>query len=482
MELRVGRNIQKSQFSPDDFLEFNQRLKEEYRLLNQWFKEGYFDEDEPVCGFELEAWLIDQNFLPSPTNDQFLNTLNNPLVVPELSKFNFEINSTPQRIEGFVFQKLAKEFAEIWEQCERSAQEINSKVLTIGILPTLREHMLSLENMSSNSRYQALNDQVLKLRNGQPLELNIKGKDHLQISHQDVMLEAAATSLQIHLQVNPKKAIHYYNVSQIISAPIVALMANSPFLFGKDLWNETRIPTFEQAVCVASFRDCQGQQIERVTFGTGYARNSILEPFLENLDGFPVLLPFVYDEGPKSLSHLRLHNGTIWRWTRPLIGFDESGKPHIRIEHRVPAAGPSQVDIIANIAFFVGLMVHFSHQEIPLASQILFADAKKNFYGAAREGYKAPVKWAYGQKIMMKDLLLDILLPAAKKGLLSMGIEEKEVLFYMDEIIRPRVKTERNGAKWQREFIGIHGADFQKMTHAYYSNQKLNIPVFDWGI
>ncbi len=478
----MGRNIQKSEFSSDDFLEFNQRLKEEYRLLNQWFKERYFDEDEPVCGFELEAWLIDQNFLPSPSNDQFLNKLNHSLVVPELSKFNFEINSTPQRIEGSVFQNLAKEFGEIWEQCERSAQEINSKVLTVGILPTLRENMLSLENMSSNNRYQALNDQVLKLRNGQPLQLNIKGQDHLQVSHQDVMLEAAATSLQIHLQVNPKKAIHYYNVSQIISAPMVALMANSPYLFGKDLWQETRIPTFEQAVCVASFRDCRGQQIERVTFGTGYARNSILEPFLENLDGFPVLLPFIYDEDPINLSHLRLHNGTIWRWTRPLIGFDKNGKPHIRIEHRVPAAGPSQVDIIANIAFFVGLMVHFSDQEIPLASQILFPDARKNFYEAARKGFKAQVKWVYGQKIMMKDLLLDILLPAAKKGLLSMGIDEKEVIYYLDEIIKPCVKTERNGANWQREFISVYGPDFPNMTQAYYSNQKLNISVCDWDI
>jgi len=166
------------------------------------------------------------------------------------------------------------------------------------------------------------------------------------------MLEAAATSLQIHCQVNAEEAARHYNLSQILSAPMAAVAANSPYLFGKDLWDETRIPTFEQSVSVASFPDCSGQTIGRVSFGTGYARKSILEPFLENLDGFPILLPMVLDDDPSWLSHLRLQNGTIWRWTRPLIGLTKDGRPHIRLEHRVPSAGPSIADIVANIAFF----------------------------------------------------------------------------------------------------------------------------------
>jgi hypothetical protein len=56
-----------------------------------------------------------------------------------------------------------------------------------------------------------------------------------------------------------------------------------------------------------------------------YARESILECFEANRTRYPVLLPAVMDEPPESLAHLRLHNGTIWRWNRPLIGFDEQG-------------------------------------------------------------------------------------------------------------------------------------------------------------
>ncbi|MFQ5444053.1 MAG: hypothetical protein ACE5EK_05490, partial [Nitrospinales bacterium] len=212
--------------------------------------------------------------------------------------------------------------------------------------------------------------EILKLKKGKPLELTLSGKDDLYVKHRDVMLEAAATSLQIHLQVSPKAAVRYYNTSVIISAPMVAIAANSPYLFNKDLWDETRIPTFEQAIAVASFRDRHGENIGRVTFGTGYLRNSILEPFLENLDGFPVLLPMVLDDDPAWLSHLRLHNGTIWRWNRPLIGLNRMGRPHIRIEHRVAAAGPSISDIVANMAFYLGMVNYFVHKDPALEDQM----------------------------------------------------------------------------------------------------------------
>ena len=260
---------------------------------------------------------MDKNYQPAPLNEAFLENVADPFVVPELSKFNFEINSTPHCIEGNILSHLEAELSLNWKKCAAHAEDLDANILAIGILPTIQDEMLTLENMSSLKRYVGLNRQVIRLRKGKPLELKIEGKDFLNIQHHDVMLEAAATSLQIHCQVNTDEAVRHYNLSQILSAPMVAVAANSPYLFGKDLWDETRIPTFEQSVSVASFPDCHGQTIGRVTFGTGYARQSILEPFLENLDGFPVLLPMVLDDDPSWLSHLRLQNGTIWRWTRP---------------------------------------------------------------------------------------------------------------------------------------------------------------------
>lgn len=478
----MGRDISKTRFTEEDLARFKQKLLEEYRILADWFQTGRLKSQEHLCGFELEAWLTDRDFLPSPNNEAFLSRIAHPLVVPELSQFNFEINSTPRHLEGPIFSTMENELREVWHLCAEKAAAVGSNILAIGILPTIRDNMLTLDHMTRISRYLALNDQVFRLREGQAIELNIQGRDQLNVTHQDVMLEAVTTSLQIHLQVSAEDAVRFYNTSQVLSAPMVAVSANSPYLFGKDLWDETRIPVFEQAVYMDCYRDIQDEPLHRVTFGSGYAQETILEPFLENLELYPVLLPQVFDEDPCFLSHLRLHNGTIWRWTRPLIGMDHDGTPHIRIEHRTPAAGPSLKDVIANIAFFVGLMSAFTRQEIPLEDRIPFDQAKENFYQAARHGLGAQIRWADKNKYDLQTLLKEQLIPAARKGLQQCGIVEEDIFCYIDNIIQNRVRTGRNGACWQRSFIATHGPDFQNMTKTYYENQTRNIPIHEWGV
>ncbi len=479
----MGDEITSCDFSSEDIREFKLRLRDETRVLMNWFQEGDFESSGTRCGFELEAWLVDQHFHPAPLNEPFLENVNSHLVVPELAKFNFEINSTPHPVSGPLFRRLENELSRVWETCERHAEELKAKVMAIGILPTIRGEVLNMDNMSSLNRYIALNRQVLKLRGGKPLNLKIDGRDSLRVEHNNVMLEAAATSLQIHLQVNADEAVRHYNLSQILSAPMVAAAANSPYLFGKDLWDETRIPTFEQSVSVASFPDPQGRSIGRVTFGTGYCKQSILEPFLENLDGFPVLLPLVYNEDSNWLNHLRLHNGTIWRWTRPLIGLSSDGKPHIRIEHRVPAAGPSLCDTIANVAFLVGLVHHFVSRERPLECDLSFEDARENFYRAARFGLDAEIIWpGNAEPVPIRTVLTDHLLPAAGQGLQAAGIDQEDIDFYIGEVMTNRLRGGQNGAGWQRAFIAANGSDFQEMTQRYYEYQKQNLPVYRWQI
>ena len=231
------------------------------------------------------------------------------------------------------------------------------------------------------------------MRGGKPLELKIDGKDSLRIKHHDVMLESVATSLQIHSQINAKDAIRHYNLSQILCAPIVAVAANSPYLFCKDLWADTRIPTFEQSVSVASFLDLKGQTVGRVTFGTGYVKESLLELFLENLDGFPVLLPLVFDEDPSWLSHLRLQNGTIWRWTRPSHRLDQGRQT--TSSHRTPRSFSRpqhhrrhrQHRFLFRIDDLLSL-----NEKVPLEHEIPFENARDNFYAAAKFGMDANSK------------------------------------------------------------------------------------------
>ena len=478
----MGRDISKTRFTKEDFARFKEKLLEETHILADWFRSGRLNIQNQKCGFELEAWLIDSGFLPSPNNEAFLSRIAHGLVVPELSKFNFEINSTPREVTGSLFSKMEQELREVWDLCAENAEAVGSNILAIGILPTIRDQMLTLEHMTSISRYFALNDQVFRLREGKAIELDIQGRDHLNVVHQDVMLEAVTTSLQIHLQVSAENAVRYYNASQILSAPMVAAAANSPYLFSKDLWDETRIPAFEQAVYMDCYRDAMDEPLRRVTFGSGYAKETILEPFLENLELYPILLPQVFDEDPAMLSHLRLHNGTIWRWTRPLIGMGHDGTPHIRIEHRSPAAGPSLTDVIANIALLTGLITAFTHQATPLEETVPFDWAEENFYQAARNGLDAKIRWTKGEEIEIKTLLLEQLIPVAREGLRQCDIHEPDISYYLVELILPRIESGQNGARWQRSFIETHGPDFQKMTRAYYENQQRGIPVHQWKV
>ncbi len=478
----MGQEIRVCQFSAEDHHQFKSRLRDETKILKHWFDHQEFDPSlEPCVGLEVEAWLVDHNRLPFPGNDQFLTQANHPLLVHELSQFNFEINVDPVRLGPGSFHNVHQQLRQIWQLCQKSSQEIQMAPLLIGILPTLRDEMLSLDYMTKSNRYRALNEQLFALRNGIPLRIDIKGRDHLNLIKHDLMLEAAATSVQVHLQVPPHQAQRHYNASLIASAPLVALTANSPFLYGHELWDETRIPVFEQAVHVASFRNLSGEDVGRVTFGNGYARHSLLELFLENLDGYPVILPLLF-EGPQSaLSHLKLQNGTIWRWNRPIVGQSADLRPHLRIEHRVMASGPTLVDIIANMVFCVGLAYHLAESEIPPEEVIPFSVCRDNFYTCAKHGLSAKIQWM-DQSFDVQDLLLNHLIPKAKEVLIAKGVDRDEVEFYLIEILHQRALNGQNGANWQKYFIDCHGKDFQGLTERYMELQMQGDPVHTWKI
>ncbi len=372
----MGQEIEETQFTPDDFVEYAERLRRETELLGEWFREGSFSRRARMGGFELEAWLVDSQSRPAPVNKEFLRRLDNPMVVPELALFNVELNDHPQHLWGSALSRFEASLGATWQQCCGVAAELDSHLVMIGILPTVRESELNPANMSDQKRYRALNEQVLRLREDRPLELDIHGREHLKTAHHSVMLEAATTSFQLHLKVHPALAKRAYNAAIILSAPMVAATANSPYLFGHDLWDETRVPLFEQSVSVGGFAGASHGPLRRVSFGSGYVRESLFECFVENEQHFPILLPTQFHDGVEQMSHLRLHNGTIWRWNRPLIGFDYDGIPHLRIEHRVVPGGPTIADVIANAALFFGLMQSLMSQQEAPELQLDFAFAR----------------------------------------------------------------------------------------------------------
>jgi len=475
----MGEEIQYSRFNKTDYQQFDSQLREETSLLKSWFDGHRFSSSALMAGYEIEAWLIDQTGRPVALNEAFLEKASNNLLSPELAKFNIELNIDPEQLSGHVLSTFEHELDKLWQQCVTTAKSLDSNILGIGILPTLQDSDLTLDNISLMDRYKALNEQVLRQRNGLEIELNINGEDHLQVSHKDVMLEAAATSLQIHIQVPQDVAARYYNASILLSAPMVAVSCNSPCLFGRRLWQETRIPVFEQAVPTGGYGGAASGPVHRVSFGSDYVRDSLYECFQENLEHFPVLLPVHYQTDINEVRHLRLHNGTIWRWNRPLIGFDEDQTPHLRIEHRVCATAPTTIDNIANIAFYYGLVHYYATCERPPELDIPFADAKNSFYRAAQLGLKHKTSWLSKSTDTLQKIILDRLLIEAETGLYNLGINQQDCQRYLS-IIEQRVKKNRTGSQLQLNFLDAHKDNRTQLTLNYLKNQTSGQPVHEW--
>ncbi len=475
----MGDEISTDRFTEADSQRFRENLEQETSLLGRWFDEGRFDEQHYRVGFELETWLVDLDCHPLPHNEAYLERMGSPLCLPELSQFIVEFNTEPADLGDNVLDTLHQQLSEIFGQASEVAESMDIRLGTIGILPSVQEHDLTLDSMSLLNRYRALNERVMEMRKGCPLQIDIRGRDHLRSLHEDVMLESACTSFQVHLQVPLSRSVEAYNASLALSPVTVAVSCNAPFLFGMDLWEETRIPLFEQSVSLGSLSSSDGKRIGRVSCGSDYAHESLFEFFEENLAAFPVILPLPFQDALEEFRHVKLHNGTIWRWTRPLIGLD-TATPHLRIEHRVMPSGPTEIDMIANVAFFLGLMMAILEGGEDLVEKISFEQMRENFYRAAKSGLDARLRWRDGAEYTARDLVLRELLPMARRGLQASGLGASESDRYLD-IIEQRVARRMTGARWMRAWHYAHDGDVQSLVGAYLTRQQEGRPVHEWS-
>lgn len=471
----MGSEIAKDQFEAEDFENFGARLSRETQLLRQIQQSGGFSGEGPVIGLELEAWLIDHNFFPAPHNQSFLERLDGGSVVAELSRFNIEINTPVEEIAGEGLGRMHAHLSETMRQCASNAHEDVDTVVAIGTLPTLREEDLSIDMITPSNRYAALNREAMRSRGGKPITFDIEcsgGGPGFAATYQHVMAEAATTSLQLHLQLADSKMVAAYNASLLLSAPLVAISANAPFLFGKPLWHETRIPIFEQALA-------QPTELQRVTFGSGYAKDHLVELLEENLEEYPVLLPMCDEEKVDAdFACVKLHNGTLWRWVRPLIGRSSDGKPHIRIEQRVMSAGPSVLDMMANAAFYFGAVEELSEYIDHAIAELPFEKARANFYAAALHGLGAEIDWLGKRGRRPVTSVLEDLIPMAERGLRKLGMAEHLIDKYISTVSM-RLETRQNGANWQLARFERHG-DLHRLTAEYLAHQKSGLPVHEW--
>jgi len=470
----MGEEIQKEHFEQADYDRFQQRLEQETEWLRSLFAKGAFDNTSRKLGYELELCLADRSGNPSKINTEVIEATGNPLFTTELARFNMEINGNVFPYRGDVFGQIETDLAALFQQAENAAQDLDSQIGMFGVFPSVtREHLDPDGYMTELHRYKLLNRQLLNMR-GRPVHLYLDGDEQLDIEKHDVMLEALATSLQIHTQVPFDEIVPTYHAGLWSSMLVLAATANSPLVLGKCCWQESRIGIFKQSVDTRNPQEVEDRIVPRVHLGKGYIE-SLLDLFEDNFYYSPIL-PEVLDERPiEDLHHLALHNGTIWRWVRPIIARNKDGSYHLRLELRVVPSGPTLIDTVANLVFYVGLTEGLKTLGDEL-TQVPFAALEADFYRAAREGLDTRVHWPDGEEAPLRQILLERALPLTRATLDAAGIEDCGRWL---DIIEARVRAGATGADWISKHWKQFG-DSARLVCDYIAQAKSNQPVHLW--
>jgi gamma-glutamyl:cysteine ligase YbdK (ATP-grasp superfamily) len=469
----MGEEISKENFDARDFDRFNERLVEETDFVRSLFERRAFDNTGRVLGYELELCLVDAQGRPSKVNQQVLDECANPLLTMELAKFNLEINGHPFRVDADALNHMDTDLSELYQQVQQSALGYGAHPVLFGVLPSLhRQHLKTDEYMSEQHRYNQLSRQLIKMR-GRPVQLELHGEEHLSIEKNDVMLEALGTSLQIHMQVPFDEAVDTYNAALWASMLVLGATPNSPLVLGKCCWQESRIGIFKQAVDTRNPQEILDDIIPRVHLGKAYIE-SMFDLFEDNFYYSPIL-PEVIDSPIEALHHFNLHNGTIWRWVRPILGLNSGGDYHLRLELRVVPSGPTLLDTMANTAFYLGLTEGLKRCGENLRA-LDFSTLETDFYRAAQYGMQSQVHWINGSEDSLKNLILERALPLAKQGLEKIGIIDSARWL---DIIEARVVSEQTGANWILRHWKQH-ADTSRLVQTYLQHASSNTPVHLW--
>ena len=469
----MGEEISQDHFDQQDFDRFNERLLEETSFVRSLFAQQAFDNTSRVLGYELELCLVDAQGHPSKVNQQVLDGCANPLLTMELAKFNLEINGNPFSVDTNVLRHMEADLSELYQQVQQTAVRLGAHPVLFGVLPSLhRQHLHADDYMSEQHRYNQLSQQLIEMR-GRPVHLDLHGEENLVIEKDDVMLEALGTSLQIHMQVPFDEAVDTYNAALWASMLVLGATPNSSLVLGKCCWQESRIAIFKQAVDTRNPQEVRDGIIPRVHFGKAYI-DSILDLFEDNFYYSPIL-PEVIDAPVEALHHFNLHNGTIWRWVRPILGVNSNGDYHLRLELRVVPSGPTLVDTMANTAFYLGLTEGLKRCGENLRT-LDFSMLETDFYRAAQYGMQARVRWIDGHENSLKNLILSHALPLARQGLEKLGIND---LAHWLDIIEARVVSEQTGANWILWHWKQHG-DTSKLVQTYLQHANTNTPVHLW--
>ncbi len=491
----MGVAVEDKEYTADDYANFKQKLYLQLAALKEVMAREKFDTDPIYIGAELEMYIIDEQGYVSASNEVLLEELNDKQFQTELNKYNMELNLSAVAIEGKPFSKILNEIRSKVSVLQKIAAKHHVRVVPVGILPTLQEQHLSGDYITDFPRYRQLSKQLLRLK-GDKFRVNIGGEEPVSFCCDDVTVEGANTSFQVHLMVGKEQFANTFNAAQMTLSLVTAMGANSPILLGHRVWDETRISLFKQSVDIRNFNNHEWRQPARVSYGHGWVRKSAYELYAEAVSLFEPLFPQITEEdtakimaagGNPDLAELNLHMGTIWPWNRAVYSGKDNG--HIRIEFRAIPAGPTSEDMCANAAFAIGLATGLRDDVETLMSVIPFRFAEHNFYRAAQSGIDANILWQddEGHHLSEKPILEVVkeMLPIASKGLTMLGVDEQESKHFLG-IIEDRVQQKMTGARWQKETLRHFEKKLSKqracreMVKLYVDNTESCLPVSQW--
>lgn len=490
----MGEKDVTSEYDEQQMRSFTRAVLNDLQALEVMLEQGRLENDVLRVGAEQEMFLIDSSFHPAPFITEVIDSARDGRLTTEIGRFNVEANLTPREFRGSCLREMESELHELIDIVRRAAATFDTDVVLAGILPTIQGSDLTEKNLTPNPRYNEINRVVTKLH-GENRVIHIKGLDELQLTLQDTFIEFCNTSFQVHLQVGIDDFVKYYNWAQAVAGPVLACAVNSPLLLNHRLWHETRIALFQHATDTRSLTHQQRNQTPRVNFGERWVGDSILDMLREDAVRFRVLLTQAVTEdslatasegGIPGLFSWRLHNGTIWRWNRPCYGV-VNGKPGLRIEARFLPAGPSVIDEMANAAFFLGLLIGMPEEFGDISKKMQFEDAKRNFYNAARHGMYSQMRGFDGKNWRVGRLILESLLPRARRGLEIAGIDREDSDRLLD-VIEERVTAERTGSKWMFDSLAAMdkaakpNVRMRSLTAAIKELQESGEPVHRWPL
>lgn len=492
----MGAEVSSTSYSREQRQRYREKVHQDLDVFERMLTQSSFEFDRPLTGMEIELNLVDDDLDPTFTNAAVLESIADPDYQTELGQYNIELNVDPRPLPGTAALDLEKDLRTSLNRANERAEEAGAHIVAIGILPTLMPDHFSTEWMSANARYAALNEAIFAAR-GEDLWIDFEGPtgERLATYADSIAPESACTSVQLHLQVQPLEFADHWNAAQAISSIQLALGANSPFFFGRQLWHESRIELFLQATDTRSV-ELKNQGVRpRVWFGERWI-TSIFDLFEENVRYFPSLLPETSEEDPVALleagqapelSELRLHNGTVYRWNRPIYDI-VGGRPHLRVENRVLPAGPTIIDCMANSAFYYGVIKMLASSDRPVWTRMSFAAAEENFRQCAQRGIDSRVYWPGYGEVRADELTVRRLLPMAYEGLAEWGVATEVAERYLG-VIEERCRAGVNGATWQIEAVRRFeekGQDRPTALHSmlgrYLEGMHSNEPVHTWEL